>query len=394
MNVWHGSPLRRRRWLLAALALLAGCGGVDSGGTGTGWNSPTLSVGAITGFGSVIVNGVRYDDSAATVVDDDGRVIERDRMRLGMQAEVQASAVETVGGVATASATAVTVRSDVIGPLESVDAGAGILVVLGQTVAVNAGTALEETLAAFAPGDVVVVHGAYDPVFARIVATRIERAGTVEAYKLRGPVGNLSLADRTLTIGAATIDWSGAAPDDPATLLAPGNLVRVNLATTPPAVGGVWRATSVRTARIALGDRERVDFEGRISAFRSSTSFDVAGVPVDASAASFPEGRTGLALGVKVEVEGSARGGVLYARSVKLEGDDDAGSVEIHGTIQSIEPAAKRFVVRGTTVEWSDTTRFDSSRPEDLRVGRKVELRGTLSPDRTHVDATTIHLED
>ena len=53
--------------LLAAFALLTGCGGgggVDSGGTGV---TPSVSAGPITGFGSVIVAGVRFDDSTATV---------------------------------------------------------------------------------------------------------------------------------------------------------------------------------------------------------------------------------------------------------------------------------------------------------------------------------------
>ena len=59
----------RRTWLTGALALLAGCGGVDSGGTGTGDQS-TLAVGPITGFGSIIVNAIRFDESAAVIVDD------------------------------------------------------------------------------------------------------------------------------------------------------------------------------------------------------------------------------------------------------------------------------------------------------------------------------------
>jgi hypothetical protein len=68
-----GAPLRRREWLLAALAALAGCGGVDSGGTGTGDHS-TLALGTITGFGSIIVNGVRFDESQAFIDDDDGHL--------------------------------------------------------------------------------------------------------------------------------------------------------------------------------------------------------------------------------------------------------------------------------------------------------------------------------
>ncbi|HET9821328.1 MAG TPA: hypothetical protein VFQ16_05830, partial [Burkholderiaceae bacterium] len=56
--------------LAVALALgvtLSGCGGgVETGGTGA---SNTYAEGPITGFGSVIVNGVRFDDRSADVED-------------------------------------------------------------------------------------------------------------------------------------------------------------------------------------------------------------------------------------------------------------------------------------------------------------------------------------
>ena len=60
----------------AAAALLAGCGGGgDAGtapfGTGTAAATSSYAAGAISGFGSVIVNGVRFDNSKAKVSDDD-----------------------------------------------------------------------------------------------------------------------------------------------------------------------------------------------------------------------------------------------------------------------------------------------------------------------------------
>jgi hypothetical protein len=107
----NGSPeLRRRDVLLAALALLGGCGGVDSGGTGTGASS-TYASGPITGFGSIIVNGVRYDDIGASIEDDDGRVRSHDELGLGMRTEVIASAITTAAGVASATASSIRVQS-------------------------------------------------------------------------------------------------------------------------------------------------------------------------------------------------------------------------------------------------------------------------------------------
>jgi len=384
---------QRRHWLLAALAAVGGCGGVDSGGTGTGSAPPTLAVGAITGFGSIIVNGVRYDDAAAAIENDDGQPIARDQLKLGMQAVVQASAIATSGSVSTATASSVAVRSELTGPIEAIDRARGLITALGQRVAVVPATVFDDALAmglaALNVGDVIEVHGAFDAAATQIVASRIDRRGAVAAYKLRGTIGTLALGPRTFTIGTAVVDWSAVAPSDPATALAPGSIVRVTLATSPSS--GVWRATSLSATRPQLADRDRVEIEGRISAFTSLARFEVNGFVVDASAATFPDGTSGIVLGAKVEVEGSARGGVLIAQTVKRE--DDAGGFELNGSIESADAVAQRFVVRGVTVTWSAATRFESSTPADIQNGRRAEVRGLLSPDGTRLEATLIHIE-
>ena len=42
-----------------------------------------VSVGAIEGFGSIIVNGVRYDDSAAKVIGEDDSPSASESLKLG-----------------------------------------------------------------------------------------------------------------------------------------------------------------------------------------------------------------------------------------------------------------------------------------------------------------------
>jgi hypothetical protein len=389
----NGSPeLRRRDVLLAALALLGGCGGVDSGGTGTGASS-TYASGPITGFGSIIVNGVRYDDSAASIEDDDGRLRSRDELGLGMRTEVIASAITTAAGVARATASSIRVQSAIVGPLEAIDTAQAMLTVLGQTVAVVATTWFDNSItggiASLKPGDILEVHAALDVAAGRYVASRIERRDSVGAYKLRGAVGSLSLDARTITLGGLTIDWSAAAPADPRTTLAPGRLVRVTLAMTP--VAGVWRATALAGAQPIQEDREFAEVEGRITAFTSSTTFALDGLPVDASGTSVP---AGLALGVQVEVKGSLRGGVLVASRVELEAEGgDAEGFELHGGVESVDPIKMRCVVRGVTVMWDANTEFEGGGAADIKVGREVEVKGRLSTDGSLIEATSIHLE-
>jgi hypothetical protein len=393
MNQERGMGPNRREWLLAALGLAAGCGGVDSGGTGTG-NESTLAVGPITGFGSIVVNGVRFDESLAEIGDDEGRTRTRAELRLGMRTEVIASALSVVGGVSTATASSVRIRSEIEGPIESIDAAAGRLLVLGQNVQVVGTTVVDlGTGAALAVGDLVEVHATLDATRASYVASRIERKTSLSAYKLRGIVAELDLVGRTLRIGALRIDWSGAAPADPATALAPGRRLRITLATLPAA--GTRIALSIASDALPLADRERVELEGRVTSFVAITDFSVDGVPVDSRGASFEGGASGLVLGAKVEVDGSLRGGVLFATRVQLEDDEGSDqSFELHGNIESVDAAAMRFVVRGITVMWSIATRFDSSSPTDLQVGRSVEVRGRLLSDGSGIDASLIHVED
>jgi Domain of unknown function (DUF5666) len=389
---------RRRELMLAALALLGGCGGgVESGGTGTGAAPPTLAYGPITGFGSIIVGGVRYDESNAAIEADDGTMLSRTALRLGMQAEVMASQIApSTTGAPSAVASSVRLRSEIVGPVEAIDTAAGELTVLGQRVAIVASTAFDDALAgglaALSVGDAVEVYADLDRSSNRYVATRVERRAAGGAFKLRGAVGSLSVAARTLTIGAAVIDWSGVAPADPAVALAPGAALRLTLSNAP-AAGRVWRATALNGNVALLPDRERVEIEGRVSAFTSVARFEVNGFSVDAGAATFPNGNTGLVLGAKVEVKGSARGGVLLAASVEVKGEGDAGEVELHGSIESVDAPAQQFVVRGVRVVWSAATRFDSSTAADIRVGRQVEVKGVLSADGTRVEASEIHVE-
>ena len=75
--------------LLAALAIVACGGGSDLAGVGSG-GTGSFSVGTITGFGSVFVNGQRYDDVNASVSDEDGPRNRAD-LRLGMVVTVQGS---------------------------------------------------------------------------------------------------------------------------------------------------------------------------------------------------------------------------------------------------------------------------------------------------------------
>jgi hypothetical protein len=165
---------------------------------------------------------------------------------------------------------------------------------------------------------------------------------------------------------------------------------------SPGRVGGIWVATSIEVGARQLPDRDRVEVEGRITAFTSIDAFEVDGIPVrTAAATTFPDGRAGVLLGARVEARGSSRGGILNATRIEIKADGHGSSepFEISGTISLLDTTAQTFVLRGFTVHWSASTRFDSSTASSLRDGRRAEVKGALSSDGTKLEASLIHVE-
>ena len=401
MTPFWPNPLRRPhspgRWLRALwlLALLASCGGgVDSGGTGA--SPQSFASGPITGFGSVIVNGVRFDDSAASVTDDGGTPRSRDDLRLGMTTEIRGSAITVdASGSTVAAASSISFGSDLLGPLSSIDLAAKRLVVLGQTVAVSATTVFDDSsvpggLPALTVGEVVEVYALFDAAAGRYSATRIERKSAAAAYRLRGVVSGLDTAAKAFSIGSERISYAGFAGTLPATL-ANGSFVRVRL--QPAQVGGVWLVAGLSDGFQQPREFDDVRLEGSINAFTSAVQFSVNGVPVDAGGVTPPPG---LALGVRVEVEGISRGGVLVAAKLKVKDAGGGGGnqeFELRSAITSVDAANLSFVLRGVTVQYSLTapaTDFRDGTAANLAVGVNVEARGMLSADGTRLQAARI----
>lgn len=378
--------------LLALLALVTGCGGgVGSGGTGT------YASGPITGFGSIIVNGVRFDESTASVLDADDVARMRSELKLGMTVEVDSDAIrsDTSGRMATASR--VRFASAIVGLVTAVDTAAGTLSVLGQTVKVAVDTVFDDRLAGGLAGVTVgqglEIYALYDAANTRFNATRIEPRSSLTQWNLRGPIAAIDAAAQTLRIGTAQFSYAGASgvPTD----LAVGRIVRLRLQAVTDA-SGRYLVTSFGTGLRSPGDRDGGELEGLITAFTSAASFQVDGLPVDAAGASFPNGTTGLGLGVRVDVKGVLRAGVLVASSVEIETDasvDDRG-FEIKGSIMEVDLTARTFTLRGQIIGWARSDLILSGGTlADIAVGRTVEVKARLNADRTRLEATKIEFE-
>ena len=322
-------------WVCALLpALLFGCGGGGGGGTG-GTGVVVVSSGVMT-KGSVILNGVRYDDTAANVVIDDKPKFPID-LRDGMVVQVRGRIAER-GGTAERVEAQVEVRGSAVVTSLGVAANPQRFVVLGQTIFIDDQTELSNvvppiTVAAL-NGVLVEVHGLRD-ASGNIRATRVE-ANTVQMAdnavdEIRGVVKNLPAGafPKTFTLGTQTILVNSVNLITPAgATLANDIVVEVHCLRNCINLAGQFVASKVdvesaEDSAFQPGMNQRFEVEGLISEYSLPTDNDfiVAGVRVTTSDSTKFEGglSTDMADNTKVEAEGVWNGTALVASKIEFK---------------------------------------------------------------------------
>lgn len=374
--------------VLAAVLVgsIGGCGGgVGTEGTGT---FSSVGSGPITGFGSIVVSGVRYDDSSASVTDDDGNGRDRSQLALGMVVDVAGGAVATAADGITLSATATTVRTRraLLGPAAAVNAGAGSLQVLGQLVLVTAdttfGNGLAGGLAAVANGQLLEVWGLYDTSRTAWVATRIDTAAAGSTFCVSGPVASVDSA-QSFTLGSQR--FAGTT-----TGLAAGSIVQLKLQSSTD-TSGRWVVSTQRADAAPSGEHEGAGLEGVVSAVLSASRFTLDGVTVDSSAAQV---QGTVAAGAWVQVRGSLKAGVLVASRVQASTPEQVRGFELKGTPASLDTTTRRFVLRGVTVAYGSASFSGGSTATLVGYTGTVEVKGQLSADRQVLNASSVEFKN
>jgi len=382
---------------IGVVAVLSACGG-GGGPSATGLGVTTQSVsGTITGFGSVYIDGVRYDDSLASVrIEEDStepRSIESSALRLGMRVELSADDGDR--------AARIHVIPELQGPVSEVQADR--FVVLGKTIRVVPEGASTGTptvfegltgLAGLAPlsvGQVVEVHGLPDATDANtIVATRVElKTGSGAAIlRLTGTISNPIPGvggAGSFTVGSITVNFTAATRITPSL----GALVagrKVAIWSDTAAVGSVVsaKAISVRSAQSTDASRFRVS--GIPANYNSvNKTFELQGLIVDASSATL-EVKGGvlanLSTATPVRVKGDVVSDVFKAREIRFvvldDSDEDsrkALSGELSGLVTDFVSVAS-FKVRGVSVDASSAMEFEGGTAAGLANGRNVKIEG------------------
>lgn len=311
--------IRSRYPSLALLLLLGAC---SSGDVNLGIQGPVIpgiptastteaitTHGVITDLGSVTVNDVNYATNGAMVTVNG---------QAGTLADLKLGQVVTLTGRInwagqTGTANRIELDANLVGPVESIDAANGQLIVMGQTVTRDADTMFgsginPDTFAGLAVGTVVEISG-YADTAGSIRATRVDPAAANAERQLIGEVTGLDLANRLFTISRLTIDYSNAVfIDVPGGAPSNGMMVKVFGALS----GGLFTVERlVATPDMPGITGQRTHLGGIVTRFNSTSDFDVNGHAVFTNAGtSYANGDAGdLTVNAEIVIDGDFASG-------------------------------------------------------------------------------------
>lgn len=384
---------------------LSACGG---GGSDSGATASSVAVGTITGFGSIFVNGVEFETDNARITIDGSPASESD-LSVGMVAELEGSANGLTGvalNIAINDELEGIVQSNSIPPAGN----SGTMVIMGQTVTVDANTLFESKVAGVtsvdqvAAGNIVEVSG-YSDGTGTVFATRIEvKAADLATYlighpngvEVKGLVSNLDAGAQTFDIGSMPVNYAGAIVDNDVSL-ADGLYVEVK------SVSGIDGTGTLVASKVELeedGDKghhgeEDEDFEikGIISTAFDGTGFGLDGTYVIVNDnTELEDGGTGdLVVGAMVEVEGTFNAaGDLVADEVEFEDD---GDIELEDTVTDIVTTGVNSgtvtLQDGSVITITNSTIMKDSRDDGMIPDDRFNLQALAIGDFVEVHAFT-----
>lgn len=373
-------------------SLLTQCGGMttlaEGGITGTG----ITAVGRIGGFGSIWVNGVRYDVDQADFYRDESPASGQQAYRTGEIITLKAN----LNKDGSASAQSVHFNKTLAGHVTSPSTDGSSLVVLNQTVHTDGLTIFHhfKNLTDLQRGNMLEISGRKDAQ-QRLIASSITLLTTqftpgTSLLETEGQIKQLDTQQKTFTLNNLVIDYAQAHIETSSTTdtLRNGLLVEV-ISTQPLQSNGHLRAQFVTEKETRTFPAEaEIELEGIITRFSDSTSFQVNGQAVITSADTRYEhgSAADLKLNVALEVEGTIdQNGVLIAEEIALQQSyDDDETEEWEGRIDHIDATKGELIIGRHVFITDDNTIIREERNdteitltlEALSVGDTVEIYG------------------
>ncbi|MES9992163.1 MAG: DUF5666 domain-containing protein [Candidatus Thiodiazotropha sp.] len=323
------------------VGILTACGGGGGGGDvgSSGGSSSFTTVGRIDGFGSVYVNGTKFDTSGAEYHVDDEQGYDDSDLAVGMKVRIEGTVSEDG---TTGVADVITYDDDLEGPIDSgslvVNGDTATFTVLNMAVLAERNDTIFDDGASFTglvEGQEIEVSGFFDGD--QIVASRIELQSDSDSdYEVKGTVTSYDGIEIALVLQNGVVAGpypisSSADLDIPADPV--GLFVEVKLDNS----GGSPEVIRIESEDSDMidDDDDEVSFYG-ILADDGSGNYSVEGVSIELSSETRykPASLEGnLSAGMMVEVEGYMQGDILIAKKVEAEDSE----IEIEARVVMVQ---------------------------------------------------------
>lgn len=396
-----------KRVISMALALLlpvvlAYCGG---SGTTAGGGIGGTGVGPVTGFGSVIVNGVKYVD---TGIDNTNFFDAHGRTKADLKAGMMVAIFGSING-ANGTADNITILRHVDGPMDDngVDLATNRLKVMGQDVVVDSSTVFDNLITSLADlrtlqganvsHPELEVHGSADNngvIHATFITKWSDDRIAGRIVQVRGTLAGTP-STTTFVIGRKTVDFSGATGGLPSGVVS-GSFVEVK--GTLRVSDNTLLAMSVKLEDATGGQPSggRAEVEGYVNRVLTPTpnaSFELLGpngvqtVTWTTGTTSFQDGTPAdILAGVKVEVEGVRKvDKSLAATRISFR---KANNVRMESFATSVTTVS--LTVFGKTVKVNELTQYKDSRDNLKTFGQANILVGDSLEVSAFLDNTTV----
>jgi hypothetical protein len=374
-----------------AVCGLVACGGatqsgVGVGGTGTGTQTiavaptPVTVTGPITGFGSVIVNGTRFDDTTALVIRD-AKTIANNALRLGMTIEV--TGTKLADGL-TGTAETIRVFSEIKGTAQTINSVSSSIVVLGTFITIDSNTVFSgvASIADIRLGDVVEAYGLRNLATGDISATRveIERPPTpsgggpvITPVSLTGIVQNLISSNNTFSVNGQIVSYSSAIISG---VLTNGLSVKVQGSSSNTSAQISAAAITV-TMPTATNEGRQTEIEGIVTNLLNRSDFKLNGVSINASSLALSTTQIArLSNGARCQVTGIVKSSIVQASKLECESSGSNTIFEVSGNISAFM-SISNFTVRNQVIDASNA-KFSNGSATSLQVGKEVGVKGPV----------------
>lgn len=391
--------MKLKQIMLSAVAclFLSSCGGgetLTAGNGGGGIGGTGISMGTITGFGSVWVNGVRYDVSNASFTRDGVSVSGQNDYRIGevvtITGSINADGVSGVGN-------SIEFDNSLEGTVSTVSADGKTLSVLGVTINADFLTVLHgfNELIDLQVGNVVEISGYRQLNGIRATSIVLKQPAFIagqSTLEVKGTVSNVDAATMTFNLGALVVDYSTASLSVSNNVIRAGQFVKVKSRQALQNNRLIASKVEEEDEFPSYNSGQELELEGIVTSFTSSLQFSVNGQAVTTNTNTrYENGLAGdVQLNSLLEVEGHIDGnGVLVAEEISIEQGSQSDGYETEGFITAIDLTAMTLIVNGVTILVDNHTslfdeiddRYITIQLSDLKVNDFVEVDGSLLSD-------------